>query len=94
MWKLEELPSGKNKEEVLNEMKNLLVGLNGKIPGVILLEVGINTLVADNTFDIVLLGTFNSKEDYIAYGKHEEHAKIIPFFKELKLSRTIVDYEI
>jgi len=47
---------------------------------------------AENTFDVVFTGTFENKEAYAFYGQHEEHAKIVPFFKELKLKRVIVDY--
>lgn len=94
MWKLNEIPFGKEKENVLVEMKNLLEGLNGKIPGVISLEAGINNFEDLNAFDIVLISKFDSKDAYLQYGKHPEHAKIVPFFKELNLSRSIVDYEV
>jgi len=90
MWKVEESPIAK--KETCEKIKELLESLNGKIPGLINIGVGINTLEAENTFDVVFTGTFESKEAYIAYGQHEEHAKIVPFFKELKLERAIVDY--
>jgi ABC-type molybdenum transport system ATPase subunit/photorepair protein PhrA len=90
MWKIEESPL--SKEETANKMKDLLESLNGKIPGLVSIEVGINTLEAENTFDVVFTGTFESKEAYENYSKHPEHAKIVPFFKDLKLSRAIVDY--
>jgi hypothetical protein len=90
MWKVEE--SELSKEETCVKIKELLEGLNGKIPGLINIDVGINTLNADNTFDVVFTGTFESKDAYVAYGQHEEHAKIVPFFKTIKLGRAIVDY--
>jgi ABC-type molybdenum transport system ATPase subunit/photorepair protein PhrA len=90
MWKIEESPL--SKEETCAKMKELLESLNGKIPGLISMEVGINTLDAENTFDVVLTGTFENKESYENYSQHPEHAKIVPFFKDLKLARAIVDY--
>lgn len=92
LWKIIETPIGK--EETVLKMKELLEGLNGKIPGLIKIQAGINNLEAENAFDIVLIGDFESKEAYAKYSLHPEHAKIIPFFKELKLGRAIVDYEI
>jgi ABC-type molybdenum transport system ATPase subunit/photorepair protein PhrA len=91
MWKIIESPIGK--EETQNKMKELLESLNGKIPGLIKMEVGINIFEGENVCDVVLTGSFDSKEVYDNYSKHEEHAKIVPFFKELKLERTIVDYD-
>ena len=45
-------------------MKELLESLNGLIPGLIKMEAGINTLNAENTFEIILIGNF---ENEIAY---------------------------
>ncbi|MBT4870323.1 MAG: Dabb family protein [Candidatus Diapherotrites archaeon] len=93
MWKIIKDEENRSKEEVTIKMKELLEGLNGKIPGLIKMEVGINTLDAENVFDVILIGDFEDKEAYIAYSQHPEHAKIIPFFKTLTLERSIVDYE-
>jgi ABC-type molybdenum transport system ATPase subunit/photorepair protein PhrA len=92
MWKIISDEENRSKEEISQKIKDLLEGLNGKIPGIVKLEVGINTLKADNVFDVVLIGDFESKEAYEAYSKHEEHAKVVPFFQKLKLERSIVDY--
>ena len=91
MWRVLESPLPK--KETCEKIKELLIGLNGKIPGLIKIEVGINTLDAENIFDVILIGDFESKEAYANYSKHPEHEKIIPFFKSLKLDRAIVDYE-
>ena len=91
MWKI--IKSPLEKKETCEKIKELLIGLNSKIPGLINIEVGINTLKADNTYDVILIGDFESKEAYALYSQHPEHAKIVPFFKTLTLERSIVDYE-
>jgi ABC-type molybdenum transport system ATPase subunit/photorepair protein PhrA len=90
MWKVIESPI--SKKETCEKMKFLLESLNEKIPGLINMEVGINTFEAENTFDVVFTGVFEDKTAYENYSKHEEHAKIVPFFKTIKLDRAIVDY--
>lgn len=92
MWKI--IEPKENKKETCEKIKELLLGLNGKIPGLIKIEVGINTLQADNVYDVILIGDFESQEAYSAYSTHPEHAKIIPFFKTLTLERSIVDYKL
>ena len=94
MWKIINDVENRDKKEVTSKMKELLEGLNGKIPGLIKMEVGINTLGAENVFDVILIGDFENKDAYAAYSQHEEHAKIVPFFKALTLERRIVDYEL
>jgi hypothetical protein len=93
MWRVENDEKGRNKKELCLQMKELLEGLNGKISGLINAEVGINILEDVNTYDLVFISDFESKVAYKDYLKHPEHAKIIPFFRELKLARAIVDYE-
>ena len=93
MWKIINDIENRPKVEVTFKMKELLEGLNGKIPGLIKMEVGVNTLEADNVYDVVLIGDFENKEAYVSYSQHPEHTKIVPFFKALTLERIIVDYE-
>ena len=92
MWKI--IKSPLSKKDTCNKIKELLVGLNGKIPGLINIEVGINILEADNVFDVILTSDFENKDAYESYSTHPEHLKIVPFFKTLKLNRAIVDYEL
>jgi hypothetical protein len=94
MWRIENDEQGRDKKELCKEMKGLLEGLNGKIPGLIKAEVGINNLDDVNSYDVVFVSDFESKFVYEDYSKHPEHAKIVPFFRELKLARAIVDYEV
>lgn len=44
LWKIIETPIGK--EETVLKMKELLEGLNGKIPGLIRIQAGVNVLSA------------------------------------------------
>lgn len=93
MWKLEEIPENKSKEEILSELKEALVNLNGKIPGVIKIEAGINEAENDFAYDLLLVGDYESKSAFENYKIHPEHEKILPLFKNLKLARAVIDYD-
>ena len=52
MWKIQGV-NGQSKEETAQEIKRTLEDLNGKIEGLIHLEVGIDFLQSDASYDVV-----------------------------------------
>ena len=90
MWTLKE----QSKQENAIKAKSLLEDLNGKIPGLIKLEVAIEMLGTDNSAHIVLYSEFESEAALDGYMKHPEHVKLIPFMKEIRKERFMVDYRI
>jgi hypothetical protein len=92
MWKLKSVPQGREKSELLVELRDALNSLNGKIPGVIKIEAGINTLEGEFSYDLLLVGTYSDKEAFENYKTHPEHEAILPLFKGLELERAVVDY--
>lgn len=94
MWKLEESAEGKNKQENALIIKNGLEALKGIIPEIIEIEVGIDFLKSDQSYDVVLYSTFASTEDLNIYQDHPEHKKIGAFIGKVRNSRVVVDYEI
>ncbi|MCX7820728.1 MAG: Dabb family protein [Brevinematales bacterium] len=87
MWKL------KDKEKALI-IKDKLESLNGKIPGLIKLEIGLDFSKTQESADIVLYSEFESREALLNYQSHPEHKAIIPLVSEAKEERRMVDYEI
>jgi heme-degrading monooxygenase HmoA len=94
MWKLKDFVDGKNKEENAREVKRLLEALNGKIPGLKAIEVGINIEPSEQAYDVVLYSEFDSLEALNGYQKHPEHLKAGEFVGKVREARTVVDYEI
>jgi len=90
MWTLQE----QSKQENAIKAKTLLEALNGKIPGLIKLEVGIDLVGETNTADIVLYSEFESEAAMADYLTHPEHVKIVPFMKSIRLERFVIDYKI
>ncbi len=90
LWKLQE----QSKRDNAIKAKSLLEALNGKIPGLIKLEVGIDLVGTENSADIVLYSEFESEQAMADYMKHPEHVKLIPFMKSIRTERFLMDYKI
>ena len=93
MWKLKDQELGRTKKENALEIKNRLTALIGIIPEIVSMEIGISVNDTDPlAYDAVLIMTFNSMEDLSIYKNHPEHLKVSSFVKQVRVSRTVVDY--
>ncbi len=86
MWKL------KDKADAA-EIKARLEALQGKIPGLLNIEVGIDFLESEQSADLVLCTELESREALEAYQIHPEHQAVVPLVKSAAISRSVVDYE-
>lgn len=91
MWRLNEQAG--NKMENALQLKQRLESLNGKIPGLIRLEVGIDFSKEDESSDVILYSEFESREALAAYQIHPAHNEVIPFVKSVRGERRVVDFE-
>ena len=85
-FKLKDKHNAKKTSEVL-------LGLNGKIPQLRHLEVGIDILHSDRSYDLALLTKFNSLEDMKAYQIHPVHEEVSNYMASVRDSSVTVDYE-
>ncbi|MFV0419143.1 MAG: Dabb family protein [Dysgonomonas sp.] len=93
MWKLKDEAHGNDKATNARLIKEKLEALNGKIDGLLKLEVGIDFLGGGN-FDVVLYSELSKKEDLDVYQNHPLHQALLPFVKEAVVDRKAVDYEV
>ncbi len=93
MWKLKDYAEGADKAENALRVKASLEGLNGKIKGLRVLEVGININDTPAAHDIILYSEFESVEDLKAYQNHPEHLKAGGIVGKVAFERKVVDYE-
>ncbi len=93
MWKfrrdLSETP-----QQIAQEMKSRLEALNGKIDGLLRVEVGVNLKETASSFDAVLTADFTSLEAMEAYKINPLHVVISDYCKSRRLERVDVDYSI
>jgi len=93
-WKLKDNALGNDKRENALLIKEKLEDLNGKITGLLKLEIGIDFVNGDMSGDVALYSEFNSREDLDFYQEHPLHKAVQSFVLEVRSSRMVVDYEI
>ncbi len=91
-WRLHESANGRSKAENAAEVKRLLEALNGKIPGMLKLEVGFDFSRTPESSDIVLYSEFESRAALDAYQNHPLHEAVKPFVMAARSERRLVDY--
>jgi len=92
-WRLKESAHGNDKATNARLVKEKLERLNGRIPGLLALEVGIDFSATDSSCDVALYSEFASREALAAYQAHPEHLAVMPFVGEVRRERVMVDYE-
>jgi hypothetical protein len=93
LWRLKESANGKGKRENAVAIQRLLEGLNGKIPGLLKLEVGLDVSATDSSADLALYSEFVDRAALDAYQSHPLHEAVKPFIMEARSERRLVDYE-
>ncbi|GJH28818.1 Dabb family protein [Caballeronia novacaledonica] len=84
--------SPRQKAEAANLVKLAFEGLNGKIPGMRTLEIGIDVSGIDYACDVVLYSEFDNPESLQAYAMHPEHLRVREKLARVRTTRHQVDY--
>lgn len=93
MWRLKEEAHGNDKATNAKLVKEKLESLQGKIEGLINIEVGIDFLGGSN-FDVVLYSELTDRKTLDFYQNHPLHQAELPFIREAVEARHAVDYEL
>ena len=76
-------------------VKNMLLSMNGKLPLLRQLEVGVDIIRSERSYDVALYTKFDNLADLQAYQIHPYHADtVIPFMKANCASIVAADYEV
>ena len=93
MWNVR----GATQDEKLANIEKLracFLGLRGRIPGLLHLEVGVDASGVDYACDVVLVSDFASQAALDAYATHPEHLRVRQELGDLRTARHQVDYVI
>jgi len=75
------------------QIKARLEGMDGRIPGLVHIEVGIDFLASEQSADLVLVAELEDRAALETYQAHPEHQAVVPLLKAAALTRTVVDYQ-
>ena len=93
-WKFLERAEGAARGENLQKARSMLLDLPAKIAEIRSLEVGIDEVRAERSWDMTLVATFASRADLVAYQNHPAHLALVPFLRAIQSDRCSVDYEV
>ena len=78
----------------INAVKEKLLSMNGRIDLLRHLEVGVDVIRSDRSYDVALVTRFDSLDALQAYQVHPYHAgEVVPYMKSVCDSVVAVDYE-
>ena len=93
-WKLKAEAHGQPAAENARAIKAKLEALQGRIPGLLKIEVGIDFSRSDSSCDLALYSELESRGALEAYQVHPDHKALMPFIAEARSERRVVDYEV
>jgi hypothetical protein len=80
------------KSHSIAQLQRSFESLRGRIPGLLHLEVGIDSSRIDYACDVVLYSEFDSQEALDDYAFHPEHQRVKRELADLRIARHQVDY--
>lgn len=79
--------------ESVRKAREVLMGMEGKIPLLKHIEVGIDVLHSERSFDLALVTKFDSLEAMQAYQVHPVHKEVQKYMHSVRETSVAVDYE-
>ena len=93
MWNLRgETPA--EKAHSIRQLQASFESLRERIPGLLHLEIGVDSSGVDYACDVVLYTEFDTQTSLDAYGSHPEHLRVKQELADLRVARHQVDYEV
>lgn len=77
----------------IEKTEDVLLGMKGRIPELRHLEVGIDVLRSERSYDLALVAKFDSLEELQAYQKHPVHVEVAKYMTSVRESAVAVDYQ-
>ena len=81
-----------NKQDNLLKVKGLLEALPSKIEALLSMEVGLDFMQSERSFDLVLTTIFNDKEGLSTYATDPAHLNVVNVIKEVTEGAKVVDF--
>ncbi len=83
-----------NSYEACLKAKEVLMNMEGRVPQLVSINVGIDFLHSERSYDVILEVVVKTKEELDAYQKDEYHVNVVkPYMHSVRLTSVAVDYE-
>jgi hypothetical protein len=79
--------------ENIERTRAVLAGMEGNVPMLRHLDVGVDVLKTERSYDIALITKFDSLADLDAYQVHPYHVEVAKFIASVRESAVAVDFE-
>lgn len=79
--------------EIVQKTKEVLLNMEGKIAQLLHIEVGVDIIHSERSYDIALVTKFNSLADLDLYQVHPVHKEVIAYMGTVREASITVDYE-
>ena len=79
--------------ENAQKLREVLLGMAGRIPQIRHMEVGVNVVPSERACDVALFQRFDSLPDLQEYQAHPNHQEVLKYIHAVTASRVSVDYE-
>ncbi|MEO8232117.1 MAG: Dabb family protein [Ignavibacteriota bacterium] len=93
-WRLNESAYGNDKQTNAQVLKEKLLTMQGKVDGLLKVEVGFDFSKEKDSCDVTLYSEFKTKEALHQYQIHPDHQEIKKWLGEVRYERRVVDFEI
>ena len=93
-FKIKDGVEGRTKAESMAKAKVMAAAMNGRISGLINVEIGIDFLGSEASADMALYSELENREALPAYANHPVHLEFLAYMKTILSERTVVDYEL
>lgn len=84
---------GNDKKTNAQIFKEKLLSIQGKVDGLLKVEVGFDFSKEKDSSDVVLYSEFENKEALHQYQVHPDHEDLKKWLSEVRYERRVVDYE-
>lgn len=91
MWNVRGI-TPQEKSQGIKQLKESFESLKGVVPGLLHLEIGVDSSRIDYACDVVLYTEFESQQALDAYAQHPEHLRIKRELGDIRVARHQVDY--
>ena len=93
-WKLREDLTGAARTEVLQQIKDGFEAMQGQVPGLLKIDIGIPFSEGPDSADVALYSEFDSRESLQGYNTHPLHHQMVSIVRPVRIDRRVADWEV